>query len=210
MGRRGAPYPGSDAATGRDEPGRQSRPGCTAVAQHHSRLRRQSRNRQSQRSRHPHPQDARRRHEAGDHQDRSSRASEAALDQCSPDAMEQVRLRPPPLRHALHLAGEPKAAQGGDRVHAERCGDGGMRRRSKAVPDRTRRVAGCSAARDGAGVDPHRQRGGPVDEPRVGAGRRSADELRRSPRTRDSLPRGDERGEESVRPHSRRLARPVR
>ena len=44
----------------------------------------------------------------------------------------------------------------------------------RALPDRPRRAARPPAAGDGAGVDPHRRGGRPVDQPRVRAGRRPA------------------------------------
>ena len=58
--------------------------------------------------------------------------------------------------------------------------------------DRARRPAGPSAAGDGAGVDPHRRRGGAVDQPGVGAGRRPADppeptRWSASPRCREAM-----------------------
>ena len=83
------------------------------------------------------------------------------------DAVEQVDHRAPPLRHALGVARQPQAAEGGHRRHAERRRHGGVRRRPARVPHRARRAPGQPAAGDGAGVDPHRQRARSVDEPGV-------------------------------------------
>ena len=61
-----------------------------------------------------------------------------------------------------------------------------------ALPDR-------AAAGDGAGVDPHRRRGGAVDEPRVRARRRPADPPRAPAGARRCVPRGDGPGQAPVR-----------
>ena len=99
------------------------------------------------------------------------------------DAVEQEHHRPPPLRHARRqgraTSSGSKAVTGGtlnDVVMAIVAGA------LRAYLLRARRPAGPAAAGDGAGVDPHRQRGGAVDEPGLRPRRRPADAPRRSAR----------------------------
>ena len=97
----------------------------------------------------------------------------------------------PPLRDAHRVAGKHQAAQAGHRRDDKRHRDGDLRRRAARIPAGPRCAAGPPAAGDGAGVDSHRRRGGPVDQPGVGHRRRVADRLRRSAATGRPLPQGD-------------------
>ena len=123
------------------------------------------------------------------------------------DPVEPQHHGPPSLRHASRQGERPQAPEGGHRRHAERRRDGHRRRRPARLPDRARRPAGPAAAGDGAGVDPHRRRGGDVDEPGLRPGRRPADAPRRSDGAPGRVPGGDGSRQEAVRARASRGAR---
>ena len=127
-------------------------------------------------------------------------AEDPAADHAGPaDPVEQDDHRPPPLRHAHYVSGEHQAAQGCHRRNRQRHRHGHLCRRAARVPAGPRRAARPAVAGDGAGVDPHRRRSRPVDQPGVGHRRRLADRLRRPGRTCRPLPPGDARRQASAR-----------
>ncbi len=101
--------------------------------------------------------------------DRHARAGPPRADPAVAGAADSVQSgghAAPALRDAVDGARQHQGAQGRHRLHGQRRRDGDLRRRAPRVPAAPRCAARRAAAGDGAGVDPHRRRGGSVDEPR--------------------------------------------